>query len=311
MNQKSNSLNAAWLNYHHLGYFRDIALMGSIHQAALKLRISPSALSTQLKQLEEALGVELFERRRRRLHLTETGETVLKYANDIFRLGNEMQEVVRDRRRPGRTHVQIGALDSVPKHLLLEITRHALELGPCVVGIIQGSDKILLRELSNHRVDLLVTPHPPAPAMHQRIYSRCVGKSPLIICGAPQFAHLKKGFPKSLDGAPFIFPSQDQSQLRQELEMYFSHKRIEPDLIAETEDLAVQKLLALHGLGLVAVPEIAAYELLGRGALIEIGRPQDVCEELFLVSASRKIENPISSALFKSFSIGKDGRTRR
>ena len=76
-----------WLNYHHLFYFWTVVKAGSIHKAGLELRISPPAISTQLKLLEDQLGEKLLVRAGRRLVLTETGTTVFGYAEDIFSLG--------------------------------------------------------------------------------------------------------------------------------------------------------------------------------------------------------------------------------
>ena len=99
----------AWLNYHHLFYFRAIATEGSVIKAARKLRLGQPTLSTQLKQFEDNLGQQLFERKGRTLQLTEAGQMVLEYANEIFALGDEMVEAINDRLHSGRVDVTIGA----------------------------------------------------------------------------------------------------------------------------------------------------------------------------------------------------------
>ena len=61
---------SAWINYHHLYYFKAIAEKGSVSKAASKLRLGQPTLSAQLRQFEEALGVQLFERQHKKLILT-------------------------------------------------------------------------------------------------------------------------------------------------------------------------------------------------------------------------------------------------
>ncbi|MGE0616913.1 MAG: LysR family transcriptional regulator, partial [Bacteriovoracia bacterium] len=136
-----------WLNYHHLFYFRAIANEGGIARAAAKLRLGQPTLSTQLRQLEETLGVALFERRNRKMVLTEAGLAALDYANEIFRLGDELLEVMKDKTVDNKTHLQIGALDSVPKSVILSLAKAAYRIGPCTVSILEGKGDELFREL--------------------------------------------------------------------------------------------------------------------------------------------------------------------
>src|SRR5687768_16557914 len=133
-----------WLNYHHLFYFRAIATEGSIARAAEKLLLGQPTLSAQLKQLEQKIGKDLFERRNRKLVLTEAGRAALEYANEIFRLGNEMLEVLQDRTPEGRPHLQIGALDSVPKAVVLKMVTAVHQIAPCTVSILEGKGDELM-----------------------------------------------------------------------------------------------------------------------------------------------------------------------
>ncbi len=189
----------SWLNYHHLYYFRVIASEGSIAKAAQKLRLGQPTLSAQLKQLEDRIGIQLFDRQHKKLILTESGRIALEYATEIFKMGHEMVEVLHDRLIPERTHVQLGALDSILKHLIFRLVKAAYALGPCSVSILEGKDDELIRELSTHRIDLILTNHIPSIADGKHIYSRLIAKLPVVVCAAPQFKSLKKGFPTSLN----------------------------------------------------------------------------------------------------------------
>ncbi len=291
-----------WLNYHHLFYFRTIATEGSIARAAEKLRLGQPTLSAQLKQLEETLGTPLFERKHKKLILTEQGRKALEYSNEIFRLGAEMQEVLEDRAAPTRTHLAVGALDSVPKHVILNLTKAAYKLGNCVVSVLEGKGDELLRELTLHRIDLVLSNYLPSVSEMDKIRCRKIAQTPVYVYGAPKFKSLRKLFPQSLHQAPFVLPTR-HSRLRHDLENYFRAKNITVDAIAETQDTSLQLLLGEAGLGLLPVQEITAREKVKEGVLVEIGSLPSVNEELYLISASRKIENPIASQLWAKYQL--------
>lgn len=288
-----------WLNYHHLFYFRTIATEGSIARAAEKLHLGQPTLSAQLKQLEEMVGKPLFERRNRRLVLTDSGRAALDYANEIFRLGGEMLEVLKDQTAENQTHLQIGALDGVPKEILSAIVLNAYKAGPCTISILEGKGDELLRELHAHRLDLIVSNYPFHAMEDTQVFSKSVAKLPVSVYGAAKFKALKKDFPKSLDKMPFVLPTV-HSKLRHDLDHYFRTQGIQISPVAETQDTSLQKLLASQSIGLAPFSE-------GDGGkdrdLIRLGRLRGVHEEVWLVSAQRKLENPIAAKLIKTFSL--------
>lgn len=286
-----------WLNYHHLFYFRVIASEGGIAKAAEKLRVGQPTLSAQLKQLEEMIGRPLFERRNRRLILTEAGKAALDYANEIFRLGDEMMEVLKDRSPEDQPHLQIGALDSVPKGVILSIVMEAYKIAPCTVSILEGKGDELFRELRTHRLDLIVSNYPAQAMEETQVYSKSVAKLPVSVYGAAKFKGLKRSFPRSLDGKPFVFPTS-HSKLRHDLNHYFKLNGIQTTAMAETQDTSVQRLLAEHGVGLAPLSEVDGVKEQG---LVCLGRLQGVFEEIWLISAQRKLENPIAAKLMRAF----------
>jgi LysR family transcriptional activator of nhaA len=286
------------LNFHHLYYFYVIAKEGSIARAAERLRIGQPTLSTQLKQLEDSLDKELFERKNQRLHLSESGKLAYQYAEQVFNLGSEMIEVLEERMPNNRVHVQIGALDSVPKSIILKTILQAYKLGNCHVSVLEGDGGQLLRELSSHKIDLLLANYPPQ-ADTKSIHAKAISKLKVVVCGAPKFKDLRKNFPHSLEGQPFIFPTV-HSQLRRELEHYFKLKEIRVDQTAETQDTSLQLLLGQEGVGLIPIAEVAAQDLIKEKKLVVLGTLEGIFEEIWLASASRKIENPIAAKLMKS-----------
>lgn len=268
-----------WVNYHHLYCFHVIVTEGGLTRASERLGIGQSALSIQMKQFEESLGFELFERSHRSIAPNERGRLVHSYCREIFRLGGEMVETLLDRPTASRTHLEVAALDTIPKHFTSELVAQALDAHNCVVKVLEGKPENLLESLVEHRVDLMLTNFVPA-AEPGRIFSRRIARLPLWVVGSRRHAKLKKDFPRSLRRQPFVLPTGDSS-VRHAFENYCQQHEITPELVVEAQDVMVRKLLAVRGIGLTVVPEMAVEEYIARGELALLGRLDGLYEELF------------------------------
>jgi LysR family transcriptional regulator, transcriptional activator of nhaA len=291
-----------WINYHHLLYFKVIAEEGSVSKAADKLLLGQPTLSAQLKQFEENLGVQLFERQHKKLILTEQGKVALEYARNIFKMGSEMYEVLHDKFVPSRTHLHIGALDSIPKEVTLQLSKAAYKSGKCLVSVSEGKSDEMIRELTAHRVDLFVTNYIPTGSEAKGLIHRSISRKSVSIYGAKKFKSLAKDFPESLNNQLFVMPTYD-SKLRYDLEHWLKTRNIAVDIIAESQDTVLKKLMAVDGLGLTPATSHSVAPQIKAGSLVEIGKLQGISEELFLVSAQRTRENSIAQALMKSFTL--------
>jgi LysR family transcriptional regulator, transcriptional activator of nhaA len=291
-----------WINYHHLFYFKTIAEEGSVSKAALKLRLGQPTLSAQLKQFEDNLGVQLFERQHKKLILTEQGKVALDYSKNIFKMGSEMYEVLHDRIKPLKPMLHLGALDSIPKQIVLQLVKQAFKFSSCQITLSEGKLDELLRELSSHRMDILVTNFLPTGLDATGLYHKSITKKNVAFYASPKFKTMRKGFPESISGQPMIFPTYD-SKLRQDLDHWAQLHNIDLNIIVESQDISVKKLMAINGLGLIATATHTVTESVLRGELTEIGQLQGVHEELYLVSANRKIKNSIAAQIMNTFSV--------
>jgi LysR family transcriptional activator of nhaA len=291
-----------WINYHHLFYFKTIAEEGSVSKAAIKLRVGQPTLSAQLKQFEDSLGVQLFERHHKKLILTEQGKVALDYSKNIFRIGSEMYEVLQDRLKSLKPHLHVGSLDSIPKQIVLRLVKQAYRISPCQVTLSEGRSDELIRELTSHRVDLVLTNFLPTGLDAKGLFPKSVTKRNVAFFGAPKFKFLRKGFPKSISGEAMILPSYD-SRLRQDIDHWAKLNNIEMNVIVESQDIAMKKLMAVEAIGIMPAATHSVTGQVLRGELVEIGQLQGVHEELFLLSAQRKIQNPIAAKLMEVFSV--------
>jgi LysR family transcriptional regulator, transcriptional activator of nhaA len=281
------------LNYHHLLYFWAVAKEGSLRRASEVLHVSQPSISAQLKQLEESLDAPLFTRTSRRLIMTDTGQTVLEYAEEIFSLGRELLTAVRQEpgERPLRLHV--GVADSVPKIIVRQHLTPVFELGRSVRVICrEGSLEGLITQLAAHRLDVVLADEPSTSALRVRTFNQRVSASEVVICGAPLLAQsLTRNFPRSLDGAPAILPVGEMA-LRRQLEHWFEAQRVRPRVVAEVEDTALLTDLGAQGLGFVPVYSAVLEEIARSSRLRKIGIAKGLKMEVFAITAERRLQHP-------------------
>jgi len=306
-----------WLNYHHLLYFWTVAREGSIVRACEKLGLAQPTISGQLRLLEETLGEKLFRKRGRGLALTEVGQVVYGYADEIFGLGQELQDVLKERPSDRRLRLVVGVSDSIPKLIAYRVLRPALEMQPAVRIICdEGSPEHLLSELAEHRIDVVLSDAPIPAAMPLKAYNHVLGTSSASIFAARRFAgRYKKNFPKSLDGAPFLLPMQHSSQ-RRPLEQWFESQGIRPSVVGEFKDIALLSTFGQGGAGAFAGPTAIEKEISENYRVTPVGRVDSIVERYYAISIERKLKHPavvtISEAaretLFASAPAGATGR---
>ena len=211
-----------WLNYHHLYYFMTIAKTGSIAKASEQLLLGQPAISAQLKQLEENLGTQLFDRKNRRLVLNDAGKVALEYAEKIFQNGEELLQVFFTiKATTKKKSLELGALDIVPKHFLSQIVEFIDKTGKNQVTITEKGEDELRKGLEKHELDLVISNKPIRSLNGQRLEQRTSFQIKLVFMDIKKFQKLKRGFPESISGKPFILPT-DHSSYRYDIEHYFT-----------------------------------------------------------------------------------------
>lgn len=288
----------AWLNYHHLFYFWTVAKTGSVSAAALQLKVSQPAISTQIKQLEASLGDRLFERSGRSLRLTEAGEVALRYAEDIFTTGREMLDALRGRPTAKPARLVVGVADVVPKLVAHRLLEPARRLVP-EVTIVCREDKTdrLLAGIAQAGLDLVLADAPVTGHARTKAFNHVLGKSPVTFFAAPQLAaSLKRGFPKSLDGAPLLLPAEG-TMLRRAIEHWFEQNDLRPKIVAEFEDSALMKVFAQHGEGVCPAPRVIEREVRQSFGIVPLGRVREIEESFYAITVERRITHPAVVAI--------------
>ena len=286
------------INYKHLHYFWAVAREGGVTRASERLNLTPQTISGQLSVLEKHLGVELFNRVGRNLELTETGRLVLSYADEIFSLGGEMEEVIHQ--LPGNRPQQfrVGVVDMLPKSITHRILEPALQM-PDPVRMIcrEASLDELLAELTVHRLDLVLADRPIPPTVSTRGFSHKLGECAVSFFATKKLKRKLKGdFPRSLDGAPLLLPSSG-TQLRAGIDQWLDKHRLHPRMIAEFDDSALMKAFGQEGAGIFIAPAAIEAEVEWQYQATAIGRVNEVKEHFYAISVERRVTHPVVSAV--------------
>lgn len=290
-----------WLNYHHLLYFWMVAKEGGITPAANVLRLSQPTLSTQIQKLEKSMGLQLFQRKGRSMHLTDSGQMVFRYADEIFSLGNELVDAVRGRPTNDSIRLIVGVPDVLPKMVIYRVLKPVLAMKESVKLVCyEGKLKELLSDLAMHRVDVVLADSPLTPELNVRAFNHLLGQSDVTVFGTAAMAKkYERNFPKSLSGAPMLLPPHNTT-LRRTLEQWFDNKDIHPSVVHEFADSAMLKVFGQAGEGMIVVPTAIAADVATQYSLDPIGRLPDVVERFYAISVERRLKHPAVVTLSES-----------
>lgn len=283
-----------WLNYHHLLYFWTVAKEGGVSKAAEVLHLAQPTLSSQIKKLEKSIGHSLFVRSGRNLTLTDTGQLVYRYADEIFGLGRELADVLHNRTDEEKSRFLVGVQGALPKLAVYELLRPALESEDDKYQVVcfEGKLNELLGELALHRLDVVIADRPLAPDTHVRAFNHLLGKCGVTVCGTGRLARkYQKNFPESLDSAPMLLPTQNTS-LRRLLEQWFDDNRIHPKIAHEFEDSSVLKVFGQEGHGLFVTPTAVEDDVCRQYGVKVVGRLPEIVERFYAISIEKRLKHP-------------------
>ena len=281
------------MNYKHLHYFWVVAKTGSIARASEKLHITPQTISGQLRLLEENLQKSLFSRVGRNLELTETGRLVLNYADEIFSLGGELEEMLHNLPENKPLMFKVGIADVVPKSIAYRLLNPALKLTEPVRLICrEGSVDSLLTQLASHKLDLVIADSPHPNAINIRGHNHPLGDCGVTFFASPQLASkLGKNFPQNLNAMPLLLPGE-MTVVRNHLIKWLDGQHIYPHIVGEFDDSALMKAFGQTGTGVFTSPTPIAEEVKKQYGVTIIGQTDEIREQFYAISVERKVEHP-------------------
>lgn len=286
------------INYKHLRYFWVVAKEGSIARASEILHLTPQTISGQLTLLEKSINVKLLVRSGRNLALTEAGRTAFDYANDIFLLGSELQDVLQNRPEGRPLRFTVGITNVIPKLIAHRLLEPALHLDKSV-QLICYEDKMdkLLGDLAVHKLDMVLTDQPLRPSSNVRAFNHHLGECGVTFFGTADLAcQCKNDFPLSLQGVPILLPARDTA-VRSALSQWLDENKIHPNIAAEFDDSALMKSFGQKGVGVFTAPTVIEDEVIRQYKVELIGRIDSVREQFYAISGERKLKHPAVIAI--------------
>jgi LysR family transcriptional activator of nhaA len=287
-----------WVNHNHLYYFWRVAREGSVVKAAEALMVSQPTVSIQLKELEASLGHKLFERTGRGLRLTDAGQIALGYANEMFSLSREMVRALDERKDRRGGKLTAGIMDVIPKRVVRRLLEPALAGEPGLRLICrEDTGSRLLADLEEGRVDVVLSDAPIGTGVHVRGFNHL-----LIDCGISFLAKKalarkhRRGFPKSLSGAPLLLPSE-HTRVRQALNGWFDGLRIHPEVVGEFDDTALMVSMAQDGRGIFPIPQVVSEGAEAELGMEVVGKTEEARQRFYAISREEEPGHPAVAAI--------------
>lgn len=284
------------LNFHHLFYFWRVAKLGHLTRAAKELHTSQSAVSAQIRQLEERLGDHLFSREKRRLILTDTGQLVLAYADNIFGLSQELLGRLEGR-SAGVTRLRVGSVATMSRNYQENWIRPALTDPSVVLTLESGLLEGLLSRLAQHQLDVVLA-NETVPANPDRpLHCRFLGSQSISLVGpASRWKTKRLLVPEDLDGLDIALPGQRHA-LRAQFDALCGEAGVSPRLRAEVDDMAMLRLIARDSGWLTVLPEVVVQDELRAGLLVVVGQSTALQERFYAITTPDRHRIDVLEAL--------------
>ena len=281
-----------WINYHHLFYFWMVAKTGTVSAAAKKLHLARPTVTAQVRELEKSVGQKLLRQQGRGLVLTEFGQQIFAYAENIFSIGQELREFIKTGQPGRRQKLRVGMPDVVPKLIAFELLKPAL-IGaePPRMECYEGKLTDLLADLAIHRLDLVLSDSPAPTTLDVNVYNHKLGECGLSILATPSLAKkYRKGFPDSLTNAPILLPTE-LTVVRRSLDRWMEDRKVFPEIVAEFEDSALLKVFGQAGQGVFPVPSVIEDIVKKQYGVWLVGRIPEVLDTFYVISVEKRVQH--------------------
>jgi LysR family transcriptional regulator, transcriptional activator of nhaA len=286
------------LNYQHLLYFWAVVRAGTLSKACEELHLSAPTVSTQLRTLEQRIGHKLFVKSGRTLVPTKAGRIVFSYAEEIFAIGNDLLNALAHKPTERPLRFVVGIDDVLPKEIAQHLLQAALDSGqPTQLVCREGTLDRLLAALRLHEIDIVLSDSPVTPSVNDQAYNHLLGACGESWVATPELAKkLRKGFPKSLHGAPMLLPTADTA-IRRSLDQWLDKLGVQPLIVGEFEDYALLREFARVGRGIAPIPDVLEQQFRQESGLVVVGTAPKVRAEFYAISLERKIKHPAVRAI--------------
>lgn len=289
------------LNFHHLRYFWAVAREGNLTRAAARLGVAQSALSAQIRELEQQLGRELFRREGRGLVLSEAGELALGHADEIFASGRALLATL-ERGRARSDVLRVGAEATLSRNFQVSFVSPLFEPGSLEASgprlrLESGALGALVERLLRRELDLVLANHAPSSASTPeagRVRCQRLARQAVSIVGSARVRGFR--FPRDVAGASMILPGPE-SELRREFDALCAALGVEVRVLAEVDDMASLRLFSRDARALALVPTVVVRDELRAGLLFEHCVVPGLFETFYALTLERAFPHPAVAEL--------------
>lgn len=281
------------LNYNHLFYFYVVATEGSISKASSRLNLTSQTISGQISSFEKQVGVSLFDRKGKKLFLSEVGRLIYSYAEEVFQLGDEIKHILKRQQPVLWQTFTVGITDVIPKVLAHQLLSPVLKMKERVRLIcVKGDQNSLVADLAVNKIDCILTDQPLQLGNHVKAYSHLLVESGFTFFAEEKLLNsCNKEFPQSLSELPWLIQSK-KSAVRTRLSSWLEKNNISPNIVAEFDDSALMKSFGQAGFGLFSSPTLIEEYIIDKYDVKVIGRNNEIAEQYFIISPERRLKHP-------------------
>jgi len=286
------------LNLKHLRYFWAVSHEGNLTRAAARLHVSQSAVSVQIKNLEDDLGTPLFERRGKQLILTEAGRIAQDHADAIFGLADELLATLQEG-SVGQRVLRVGAVTNLSRNFQLGFVQPLLGRDDVEIVIRSGLMRDLLLILEAHELDVVLANSPPTRDAATSWTQHAVGRQPVSLIGPPELGNGRRSLERLLSEESLVLPTIGSS-IRTGFDALLESLGVRPRIAAEIDDMAMLRLVARQHRGLSVIPPVVVKDELANGVLVEIEQLPHLHETFFAITSQRRFPNPLLAQLLSA-----------
>lgn len=297
-------MKTSGLNYRHLYFFWVVAKEGGVTRAAEKLGLAVQTISMQLSALEQSIGKQLLEQQGRRLVPTEAGRLALSYCEQIFLLGEQLQDAL-DEAEIGKMRLTVGISDSLPKLIAFRLLQATQDMSQRVrLVCMEAEFDNLLADLALGKLDVVLTDRTVRAGGSLKVFSHLLGESDMKLFGVPRLADkYRSNFPASLTYAPLLVPTRN-NPLRARIDAWLVQHKVRAEIVGEFEDNAMLNTFGRNGMGLFFAPSALAHDIEDQLGAVLVGDAPELREHFYAISNERKIRHPAIEAILSAVHSG-------
>jgi len=302
--EKTEDMKTSGLNFRHLYFFYMVAKEGGVTGAAERLGLAVQTISMQLALLEQSIGKQLLEPQGRRLVPTEAGRLALNYCEQIFLLGDQLQDAL-EQSDAGKMRLTVGISDSLPKLVAYRLLQATQQLEQQVrLVCMENEFESLLADLALGKLDVVLTDRTVRAGGSLKVFSHLLGESDMKLFGTRKLAQrYRRNFPASLHGAPLLLPTRNNA-LRGRIDAWFIEHGVRPEVVGEFEDNAMLNTFGRNGMGLFFAPSALTADIETQFGAVLVGHAPELREQFYAISNARRITHPAIAAMLSTIHVG-------